>query len=1111
MSFIGYLLLTSRQLLSGPLHALFVAFVCFTGLASPLRSPAQWARPVRFDPSGEASIAWQSATAHLQAGRVSEAAEGFASLLNRAPYALIEVEGRGVSIETAVSTLLRQQSGNGLQLAEAISVRLDDREQTFRWYDKQAVAQRQSQHAIFVDAGFTDRSAAVAEDTRLFGLDKTISNETPETTAVSSLNDRVAEPGWAVDFQGDLALPDDLDYGVLREWGLEPLLASSPVEADGKVLVRHPFGVCCYESTSSRELWSHRFGAALVTPTSAAYWIRHSVTATIFGTPSVHGQKVAYIAPGKGTLRGQAAFGGASPEQLGSATTLPGIECLSLSTGQLLWQKNLGAIPLAAPIELNGMWWLPARSDLDLLLVALDLDTGDLVHKVTVAELPDGGRGRPVPMYAAAIQPAGLRVVAAFDEGAVVCFDTSTKLLEWVRPIGTNATDSQVLEIRPEADPAGGAAGFLPRGSHGEAQIVLSRANRTVLASCPGWSAAVHLSLLDGSNAAAPFERELPLIEEHFNRVVVHTAPADRVISLGRQRQLSRTLIKPTPHSVSVGDSVWLQTDRVLRRIGPESLEVPRLAPELTWATLTLPIAASFIAQPVEFLRAEFLRDEPLWFDDGHFPKAISIPWPGFSETLTADRTVASNASKGQQPWGNAVTLKSEQANTGMIGTTPWFPVPLQRLTENGPHGVNISVDALQRVFLRVRMNGRSVGQLRLPGPNGDERRDGELTRAWQIDSTVVVQLGRELFGIHLEESADGKWDAEVAWPRLQGLRLSPPRSRLVSPSYEPVETVVGTAVVDSTGRLAGNVAVTCDRIAISQANCYVTLDPHSGRLDRWRNDRKPYDVLTTDGKKIWVVDSISGSAKELTFDDRAPKQLPDCSSPLLAVNDIGRWCYDSRLKRLSVYRWGSGDAVEWRCDDSDLVHVDRRRTVFVADSEVDNLKQVFVIDSEGREFHSPLSPEIDVSHVFAVDSQDGCVVGLSRAVKTPGLLNLAQPRNAERHIVDGQLIALVPDEAAKFRVLWSIETEPCGILDAQPSDAPILYATWNEKPLGPDGKLDTLPATTVLIRDSRSGTVLLQDQAKPPITPSLDVDAETQTVTVRIGRAVHSLSFHGK
>lgn len=1069
---------------------------------------AEPARPVRFDANPSALTTWTAALKSLSNGEISEAAEALASLLNDSPDVLIAVGGgTGVSVEMLIADLLRRDDATGKALRTAVVQRLHETTDRYRWYDDRSVSQRKSRIHILRDAGSEADATRLRDDSLQYGQQPASTNAASNPTL--DIEAAFAGQGWGFSFADMELTPAERPYLAMREWGVEPLLAAQPVVQGGAVIIRHAIGLTCHDAKTGNLQWSARFEGPRDGPLTDAFWLRNAVTATHLGSPSVIGNDIAVIAPGRGVLRGVAAFGAADQLSMGEAMSLPTLECRALADGQLRWSADLAAIPLCNPTELAGLWWLAARAANDLMIVAIDPSSGNVVHEAKVGELPDGGRGRAVPMYAAAIASTGMHVVVAFDEGAVVSFDTERRRVDWIRPVGldtvgSNSEPAYVETIDIAADPGGGLGGLLPRPRAGRATIELPPNGATLIASCPGWTGELCVDLSTGATAERAVETESQLVKRDFNSVQFAIAGEKRRFALGPGFQFSRSLVEPVPASVTVQDGVFVQTPTSLRRLTMTDLQEIADIPPIEAGSFLVPLIASAIAQPTEFLLTEFLSDAPLWIDDGVMPQTVQpLDWsPLFGKHSTAPSPPASSRGQLHSP-----SVKESQVSSAGFLTTPFIQLPLYRTSGSSPNGVNVSIDAQRRMFLRLRVAGQQLDDVRLPGRSGDNRRDTEMSRAWQQGESIVIQLGRELVGLRLGRDDGGRWSVVDQWPNSNGYLLSPPRSRLIPPSYEPLDTAVGPRLVDATGRIAGDVAVTANGICLARQAALFSADVRTGNLRFVRFDRSANTFLASDGKRTWAVDRENGGSTEVRFDRAEPRRFAACQHPLICVNELGRWTYDERGKTLSMFAWNSDTdkpSNVWDCSDSDHFFATDRCAVVM-----DPLRKEWsFLHSDWGVLDYKLPDNLDPSHVFVIDCNDHVLIGISAAITSPGLLDVTQPGTGVRHLLDGTLICLSRSDDDTVKLDWSVAMPACAVPVAQPTDVPLILLSWNAKLADANGRLGSLPVTHVRLLNAHDGSVIVESNAARPITPMFDFSAKDSTASLRLDKQLFEVRF---
>ena len=1046
------------------------------------RVEAEWARPVRFDDSPEATAAYQSAIRYLSGDQVSKAASILSELLQASPDALVAVEGRGVSVEAAVSELCRDEAhrgDNALQIA--LSERIGQRANAYRWYSAQSLNEHQSRARVLRDAGLDDQANSLTDDIELFGrVGRIVDGE-----RVSVREPSLPTPGWSVDYLEAASPLPDFEFRVFREWGLVPTLASSPIETDSNVIVRHPFGLDAFDIDSGERQWQVRNGAVHVGRMSFSYWFRQAVTATVFGSPFFdRGRLGVVIAASENEAEG------------GS------IACYAESTGDLLWEAVPAGFPIGRPVSLRGLWWYPVRDESTLGLIAVDPSDGTLAREFRVADLPDDGRGKPSPMFAAATTAAGLRLIVAFDEGLVVSFDTLRGAVDWVRPIGIANDDAHVLQLPPQASPDGGPMGLVPRLGTGPPTVSIR--GRVVVASCPGWSCGVTLDVHTGSDlggadrqgADAPGDDNRPQpAERDVNGLSVEVDGERLSLALGPQSRLARRLIEPTPFSFREGTHLWVQTPTQLRRVGRSDL-VPAKIRDANWANTWLPYFAHVISQPGFFALTELLRDEPMWFDNTVAPRSFSP-----LRLINQAKPVAATP---KRLWGKNVQVVSELERRP-IRELPSQRLSVTRVSQGGPESVDLAIDAQRRMFLQIRVDGQRPQVLRLPGPNGDQRRNHRLSRSWQVGDLLVVQLGRELFGVRLDLNGEDRWMASIAWPKANGLQLAPQRIRGFHVVAETVDTPAGPLEIDGTGRFIGNVAVSNDHITIARAGCLISLDPFRGQPLLMVADRDAREIVTASGETTWRIDVSSGAARPIAIDSESndSTRLEPTRCVPTFINRLGRWCYDSDAKLLTLTDWHD-ITQRWPCEKSAFIaHTDRATALI--DCEAGEV----VVLVEGRNpFRRSVTDLENLSHVVLAPSGSGYLIGLSEPVSEPGLLDVTQPRDVERFLLNGPLLLIDKDATGKLVEYWAEDQVACAVAAVQPSSAPIVVLSWNAKVADASGRLNSLPVSHIRILNRSNGEILLEEQSGRPISPRLEFDQAEQRVTVQLGDRTHDLLF---
>lgn len=1079
-----------------------VLLFLYFAIASP--ALCEWGRPIRIETAADESAIWRAAREAHTAGNDDTAAQLLTQLL-QSPPVMLDDGGRAVSVEAAIAgwlAELERQQKTGLRTALAARVRQPG--SAFRWYAIDASSTFKRSLAVLVDNGMTDKARALLirrwpfrswveldDDQQRPIAEITMGRRSVVRQPVPKLSERV----WIVGID-DGAKPLNRDELVsLRNWGVEPRLASQPIAADGRVYVRTASMLFAFDADRGAVLWKRRLCQSLDRELQTYERVASRVTTDILGTPTVDNGSLTLVAD----VTGHGNVPTASPN-LASASDRRrlGILKVAAATGDVEWTVGSFGVPLAAPVVQGESYFVPARVGDSLSLVQLDRSTGAVTGTFPAGELPDRDDRQVAPLYSAAIATIGDRVTVAFDEGIVACFNAASRSFEWICPIGRAGEPVQSWRLPERTDVSGGPGAMLPRlGRHRASIRVVD--NEHVVAVCPGWSGALQLRLHDGANATPKSVRAGKSTFER-DRIGVYWNNGDvtQRFAFNPPWQVNSKVFGPLPFSIGVGEGVYVQSERTLQRLSVQDFE-PIKNTEPTPAAVKTATVVRSLANSAAVVAGLFDDSYRLRFDNGRRATLI--------QTRPSRYPPSSVPSAKSDEWGETVTVEPRELERRRFSSR-YEAIPITRLAAGGPTAVAASVNGQNRLSVKLRVDGHELDELYLPGRTGNARHEEELTRGWLCGRTLVLQLGRELFGVEFSRPSDtpALWKARIAWPSDGGKRVGPEYAGLLPASaYASVTTPAGALLTDESGRWAGNVAVTPSQFALARDGSLLLFDVATGAELMRVCDRGIHEIVVADGERIWRVDAMSGEAATLRDDLVLDQVVQKHSASLIRVDWSGRWIFDSQAKTVTRVRW---DGV-W----DDAIPCERETHVaFTADaasvwSERD--RQLFLWRRNGTTFVDTMSPAKPVSRLVLVDAGQTSLVGLSQAVTTPGLIVPLQSVAISREIFQGELVAIDerPDRAELF-VAWTTELSGCAIRRVQPADLPIVLADWNAQFELPSGRLSSLHVGHYRVLDRRNGELIVEERTTAPRTPEIRVNFDKRSIFVEWGREQNVLRF---
>lgn len=1079
-----------------------VALFFYLAIASP--ALCEWGRPIRIETAADESAIWRAAQEAHAAGNDDTAAQLLTQLL-QSPPVMLDVKGRAVSVEAAVAGWLAElEREHRTELRTALAARVRQPGSAFRWYAIDASSTFKRSLAVLVDNGMTDKARALLirrwpfrswiefDDDPQRPIDQITNGR---RSVLEKTAPRLSERSWIVGID-DGAKPLNRDELVaLRNWGVEPRLASQPVTANGRVYVRTESLLSAFDADRGDVLWRRRLCQSDDHALRTYERVAARVTTDILGTPTVDNGSLTLVADVTG--RGDVA---PSLPNLASASDRRrlGILKVAAATGDLEWAVGSFGVPLAAPVVQGESYFVPARVGDSLSLIQLDRLTGAVTGTFPAGELPDRDDRQVAPLYAAAITTIGDRVTVAFDEGIVACFNAASRSFEWICPIGRAGDSVHSWRLPERTDVSGGPGAILPRlGRHRASIRVID--NEHVVAVCPGWSAALQLRLHDGANitptsvggATSTFERDR-------SGVYWNDGDFTRRFAFNPPWQVNSKAFGPLPFSIGAGEGVYVQSERTLQRLSVQDFEQIKSTEPSPVAVKIATVVRGF-ANPATVVAGLFDDSYRLRLDNGRRATLI--------QARPARYPPSSVSSAKSDEWGETVTVESRELERRRFSSR-YEAIPITRLAMGGPTAIAAAVNGQNRLSVKLRVDGHELDELYLPGRTGNARHEEELTRGWLCGQTLVLQLGRELFGVQFSRSSDTRslWNARIAWPSDGGKRVGPKYSGLLPASaYASATTPAGALLTDESGRWAGNVAVTTSLFAIARDGSLLLFDVATGTELMRVCDRGVHEIVVADGERIWRVDAMSGQATTLDGDLELDQVVWEHSASLIRVDWSGRWIFDSQAKTITRVRWdGVGDAA---------IPCERETHVaFTADAACvwsERVGQLFLWRRDGTTFVDTMSPTKPVSRLVLVDAGQTSLVGLSQAVTTPGLIVPLQSVAISREIFQGELVALDerPDRAELF-VAWKAELSGCAIRRVQPADLPIVLADWNAQFELPSGRLSSLHVGHYRVLDRRNGELIVEERTTAPRTPEIRVNFDKRSIFVEWGREQNVLRF---